>query len=44
VKNLSGSRTYEEEQMMQQSQKTASFLNETKESEATECLKQQKQS
>jgi len=44
VKNLSGSRTYEEEQMMQQSQKTASFFNKTRESEATECLKQQKQS
>jgi len=40
MKNLSDSRTYEEEQMVQQSQKTASFLNKTRESEATECLKQ----
>jgi len=40
VKNLSGSETYEEEQMMQQSQKTASFLDETRESEAIEHLKQ----
>ena len=44
MKNLSDSKTYEEEQMMQQSQKTASFFNETRESEATECLKQQEQS
>jgi len=41
MKSLSDSRTYEEEQMMQQSQKTASFLNKTRESEATKCLKQQ---
>jgi len=41
MKNLSGSETYEEEQMRQQSQKTASFLNKTNESEATKCLKQQ---
>jgi len=30
VKSLSGSRTYEKEQVMQQSQKTASFLNKTR--------------
>jgi len=44
VKNLSDSETYEEEQTMQQSQKTASFLNKTRESKATEHLKQQEQS
>jgi len=38
VRNLSDSRIYEEEQMKQKKQKTASFLNETRESEATKYL------
>jgi len=40
VKNLSDSRIYKEEQMKQKKQKTASFLNKTRESEAIKHLEQ----
>jgi len=43
MKNLSDSRIYEEEQMRQKRQKTANFLNKTRESEATKCLEQKQQ-
>jgi len=39
VENLSDSEIYKEKQIRQKRQKTASFLEKTKESEATTCLK-----
>jgi len=39
VENLSDSEIYKEKQMKQKKQKTASFLEKTKESEAATCLK-----